>query len=366
MMFTMEKKLAVIFCIALFSLYLIRAGAEEGALRFDERSMHEAVSLAGRWFTIVENEKRLRGISSSYADKYPHGGLIGEEYSEMTTTTGSLTAKHTALNPQFAALFVRMLHDAGIDSGDVVGVALSGSFPSLSISMFAALQTIGARTAIVSSLGASSFGANQSAMTWIDIERTLQRSGGLRYRSDVVTLGAENDTGGGLSAKGIALLTAAAKRNNVTLTGARGFSDAVLQRVAFFSSRKIALLVNIGGNHAMMGNCLHSSSIPNGYHRLVQTCLHEDRGAIFRLNEMGIPLLHILNIRSLAVSHGLPLEPNGEAVSPQLYRTTKANTTMVLLVVAGLSAITFFFFRKNIFTANNGEIRSDKTGQGQQ
>jgi hypothetical protein len=72
------------------------------------------------------------------------------------------------------------------------------------------------------------------------------------------------------------------------------------------------------------------------------------KGAIFRLNEIGIPLLHVLNIRSLAVAHGLPLEPNSDAVSPQLYRTTKADKTLVLLLTGGLSAAVFLFFRENL------------------
>ena len=348
MRFALEKKLGVLFCLALLVLFLINSFGEKGAIRFDEPAMRHAAALAGRWFTIIGEEKKIRGISSASGGASPYSELIGDDYSDITTTLGVLEAKHTALNPEFAALFVRMLHDAGISSGDVVGVSLSGSFPSLSISMLAAMQTIGTQAAIISSLGASSFGANQAEMTWIDMERTLQKKGGLKYRSEMVTLGAESDTGGGLSEEGIAVLQVAARRNNVTLSHPRDFEDAVRQRVEFFTSRKAVLLVNIGGNHAMMGNCVHSSMIPNDYHRVLWTCLHNDRGAIFRLNEMGIPLLHVLNIRSLAVAHGLPLEPNSDAVSPQLYTTTKADKTLVLLLTGGLGAALFLFFRKNL------------------
>ncbi|MCX6136516.1 MAG: poly-gamma-glutamate system protein [Ignavibacteriales bacterium] len=346
MTFALEKKLGILFCLALLAYFLVNSFAERGTLRYDEPGMREATALAGRWFSIIEEEKMLRGISSNSGGISPHSQLIGDEYSDITTTLGVLDAKHTALNPEFAALFVRMLHDAGISSGNVVGLSLSGSFPSLSISMLAALQTIGAEGAIISSLGASSFGANQPAMTWIDMESTLRREGGLKYRSEMVTLGAESDTGGGLSEQGIALLEAAARRNGIALFHPRDFEDAVRQRVDFFVSHRTVLLVNIGGNHAMMGNCVHSSMIPNDYHRVLRTCLHNDRGAIYRLNERGIPLLHILNIRSLAVAHGLPLEPNGYAESPQLHRTKKADKALVLALTTILCAAMFILFRR--------------------
>ncbi|MBE0602904.1 MAG: poly-gamma-glutamate system protein, partial [Deltaproteobacteria bacterium] len=94
-------------------------------------------------------------------------GLIGVEYTDITTTLGSLAAKRTSTNPAFAAVVVDMLYRAGVRPGDAVAVGFSGSFPALNIAVLSAAKALDLRPVIISSAGSSTYGANQPDMTWL-------------------------------------------------------------------------------------------------------------------------------------------------------------------------------------------------------
>lgn len=159
--------------------------------------MLEAAKRQKRAEAVLYLQKLALGLFDGELD--PHRtGLIGVEYSTITTTLGSLKAKRTAANPDFAAYVVRVLTDHGIGAGDSVLVTMTGSFPGMNLAALVALETLNVSSLRVCSLGASSYGANQEAFTWLDIEDTLYRDGMLMYRSDFVTLGGTGDVGGGL------------------------------------------------------------------------------------------------------------------------------------------------------------------------
>ena len=178
--------------------------------------MEEAVALAVKMFGVIEQLKQERNIVSDAHSNVPYDFMIGDEWTEITTTLGSLDAKETSTNPDFAALTVRLLHEAGISGGEKVGVIISGSFPSLAISALAALQTMGVEPVVMSSLGASTYGANQPGATWIDMETALGREG-MKYKSVIVSAGATGDNGTGLPPEGMAVIRNAANRNRVDL-----------------------------------------------------------------------------------------------------------------------------------------------------
>jgi poly-gamma-glutamate system protein len=310
--------------------------------RFDRSSMQSAVGLTTRWFQIIDREKKERGIHPSDGVHGVYQGLLGDEYSELTTTLGSVEAKSTAANPEFSALIVRMLHDAGLDSTCTVGVMLSGSFPSLSIAVLAACQTVGVKVVMVSSLGASSFGANQPGATWIDQEGWLREKGGLRYSSAFVTFGAEGDTGGGLSDEGIAELRQAVERNHAKLVVPVSLHDAIAGRIDLFEENRIKLLLNIGGSQPAMGACVHSTTIPNGFHRTLRSCPDSDRGVLVRMAEAGVPVIHLLNIRDLALKNGISLIPSSDIRESILYKSENVSVLLVILAILSISVGIFF------------------------
>jgi len=216
-------------------------------------------------------------------------------------------------------------------------------FPGLAIATLAALQSLDCRVVLISSLGASTYGANQPDATWLDMENTLCREGDLSYRSELVTPGAEADRGEGLLEEGMPIMRAAADRNGYELFLPTSLSESISVKVALLQRNKIDLLVNIGGSEASIGACPHAVTIPNGFHDKYRPCTCADRGIIAHLAGQGIPFIHLLYVRDLAVRYGVSLEapPSGHG-GEQLYLTRRAHPVMVaanLVIVAGLLVV---------------------------
>jgi len=310
--------------------------------RKDSITMSRASNLASEWFDVIGKVKKEKGLLLPEYENLKYPGLIGLEYSEITTTLGSLDAKYTANNPEFAALTVKYLDDAGIDSNSTVGVISSGSFPSIAISTLAALQTIGAKVVLISSLGASSYGANDPNATWIDMENWLREKAGLKYKSCIITLGAEDDAGLGLQEEGISMLEQAAQRCDVSLYKPKSFEESLHTKLGLFTANHISLLINIGGNQVALGKCPHGSAIKNGFHKIINSCYDSDRGLIFRLAEKGIPVIHFLNIKSLAVEYGLPIAPAQKFIKSDFLYSEKAPhkiQVIIFLIIISLSLL---------------------------
>lgn len=296
--------------------------------------MKESVSLTKNWFSLIEQLKKEREVKTDVPSNIPYRYMLGNEWSEITTTLGSLEAKETSTNPDFSALVVRLLHEAKIKKGDRVGVVLSGSFPSLSISVLAALQTMGIEAVVMSSAGASTYGANQPEVTWIDMESKLIRTGGMKYKSSLVSFGAGEDAGSGLSAEGLQLIRQAATRNEVKLFIPETLIQSIDRRAELFRTARISLLINIGGNETMLGNCPHSTTIPNGFHTTLVNCKDELRGLIARMNEQGVPFIQLLDIKNLAAQYGMDVSPGIMYTrSTNLYSTTRSNKPVLAVIL---------------------------------
>jgi poly-gamma-glutamate system protein len=333
--------------VAIVCGFIMRTYGYEEAERTDSRSMRQAAVLTERWYGIITEEKEKRGIHPPPGIGGAYASLLGDEYSVITTTLGSVESKTAAANPEFGALAVRLLHDAGIDSASTVGITMSGSFPSLSIAVLAACQTIGCRVVMVSSLGASTFGANQPGATWIDQETWLREYGGLHYSSEYVSLGAEGDTGGGLPEEGITEMKDAARRTGARLVVPSGLLDAIQHRISFFLSNRISLLINIGGSQTSLGGCVHAVSIPNGMLAVGTACSDSDRGVVVRMLEQKVPVLELLNIRDLAAKNGLSLSPDTLVRDSILYKDKRARYWPPLLSLVTLAAALFFAMRQS-------------------
>jgi poly-gamma-glutamate system protein len=304
-----KGRLALLALTSLLALFCTRRYAVEEQERADAPAMRRAEDLAARWFVLVAEEKIRNQVPAEVTPAIPYAGMLGAGWSEITTTLGSLEAKRTAANPRWAALMVRLLHDAGVDSTKTVGISLSGSFPSLGICTLAALQTIGARAVVVTSLGSSSYGANQPGATWLDMEEWLLHQGGLRDRTMLLTPGAEGDSGAGMPDEGILLLKQTAVRYGRTLVFSSSYADALHRKMELFTRNGITLLVNVGGSQTSLGTCRHAEMLPNGFHATIPPCADTGRGIIERLAGQGIPFIHLLHVNSMAARYGLPLSP---------------------------------------------------------
>jgi poly-gamma-glutamate system protein len=324
--------------LIVFSVILTGTLVAESLFRKQEplsygATMSGSAEMTARMFKVIEQLKVERGIRSDAVSNLPYSFMIGDEWSEITTTLGSLDAKEISTNPDFSALIVRLLHEAKISKGDKVGVILSGSFPSLAVSALTAIQVMGAEALVMSSIGASTYGANQPEATWCDMESVLKRAG-LHFSTVLVSMGAGEDAGVGLSEEGKAIIKNTAYRNKVDLYIPGSLMESIDKRVGIFASADISLLINIGGNETALGGCSHSLSIPNGLHSTLTVCSDDDRGVIARMSESGVPFINMLDIKDLASRYGIDVSPgNNYSEASALYYTTTTNKPAVGVIL---------------------------------
>lgn len=274
-----------------------------------------AIGLMERSARAVREGKARAGIPIDRRYDPDGTGLIGDEYTDITTTLGSLTAKRTSANPAFAAVVVDMLDRAGVRRGDAVAVSFSGSFPAMNIAVLSAAKAMGLRPVIISSVGASTFGANQPDLTWLDMERVLSEAGIFPWRSIAASLGGIVDTGGGLDGTGIEAGLEAIRRNGIPLieeNGSSTLTEDVRNRMAMFDralgGRPPAAFINVGGSATSVGDGLEGHRIPTGLLRKVPPVRHPERGIIFLMGERGVPVIHLLEIKSIAARYGIPVD----------------------------------------------------------
>jgi len=339
--------LSIIGAISLFFLGFTKFGLIKQTELPEAGLMKKSVRLTEKWFQIISSEKQKRDIISDANSNVEFSGLIGDDFTYITTTLGSLEAKELATNPEFAAIITKYLIEADIDSSSEVGMTISGSFPSLAIATLASLQTIGAKVILFSSLGSSSYGANQPNATWIDMGNWLINKGGLKYKTNILTMGAENDNGSSLQDEGKLILDEAAKRNNEEFYIPQTLEESIELKTKILLENKISLLINIGGNQAAMGACVHAPGIPNGLNNGVKICDDKDRGIISRLAEDGIPYLHLLNIKDLAIKNNIPLEPGiTYGSSRTIYSELTVSKTPVIIMLAVIFTLLIIYKRK--------------------
>ncbi|RPH93983.1 poly-gamma-glutamate system protein [candidate division KSB1 bacterium] len=242
-------------------------------------------------------------------------GLIGEEYSRITTTLGSVKAKRTAAVPDFAAYIVRELLDHGIGKGDTVLITMTGSFPGLNLAVLSAVQTLGVSSLRICSLGASSYGANQEEFTWLDMEDLLVREKILKRRTNWVSLGGSGDVGGGLPAGGKSFLRRKADELKYPILKSRSLKKQTeLRRELFGDPKSYHLLINIGGNQAMLGKGPEGRMLPGGWidpgkSPWTDSATDELSGIVFDFLLSGVPVLNLLHIEDVANAAGIPFDP---------------------------------------------------------
>ena len=270
------------------------------------RTMQSAMS-------VLRAEKQARGLLQPLDIDINQTGMIGAEFTGITTTLGELPAKRTATNPDLAALIVKLLSTLSLPKGAPVVVVISGSFVGADIATLAALEVLDLRPILIASLSASMWGANDPSFNLLDILSALRQRGIIKTKPFAAVIGGEGAIGAGMDKAGLAALRASAERENISLVDARPVSvmiDQLMAKVlqALPPGQKPAAVINVGGALIGLGTCRESYEMPPGL--LPKPVCHDGTpGLVFRLAEQGIPMLNVLNMRRLAIEYGLPFDP---------------------------------------------------------
>lgn len=275
-------------------------------------------------------------------------GLIGVPYSLITTDEGDLDAKLTTLDPNFSAVMVDLMYGIKLKKNDTIAVMITGSMPGANIAVLSACKAIGVYPIIISSLGASQWGANQADFTWLDMEAILYKNDLIPSRSIAASIGGRNDMGRLLSPAGRKILTDNIVKHNVLQINEKRLADNIRERLKIYSSyvplKQYSAVVNIGGGVASLGTSFNQRLLPPGIVKrsdIIEIGKNDGiEGAFSKLIKLNITGLHILNIKSLIENYDLPFAPipNPKIGTGRLYIEERYNLPVValcLIIISG-------------------------------
>lgn len=302
--------------VATGGFWVARKAAPDGASLLPYHGAQvEAAELMKRCTAAIRNYRLRSGLPID-PELDPNGtGLIGDEFTDITTSVGNLEAKRTATNPAFAALMVRYFKEAGLGPGDVVAVGASGSFPALILATLSAARALDLEPITIYSIGASMYGATLPDFTFVDMLALLNQEGLMPYTLAAVSLGGDQDTGEGtLFGDGKHVMEEIARRAGVLVIREDTMVGSIRRRLELYrtlaAGRPLRCFVNIGGAAPNYGNTLASLDFPNGLvMRPPIMSTAPDRGLIFEFTAAGVPVINLIDVRGLALRHGLPVDP---------------------------------------------------------
>ena len=137
--------------------------AAPAVLTSSERLLWEKVRSAQHHLSQWRGEN---SSAASVEDDPWNCGLIGVEWSGITTTLGDLSSKRTACNPAWSIQFSRWYRELGLKPGDPIAIYSSSSFPGLLLNAVAAAEALELDPLLIVSLGASTWGANHPDAPW--------------------------------------------------------------------------------------------------------------------------------------------------------------------------------------------------------
>ncbi len=296
------------------SLWLLIEGVTQGPThpRYVEMLVAaRAVQAASR---MLWAEKQARGLLPPPQADPNQTGMIGSEITIITTTVGNLASKRTTTNPDFAAALVRVIATLDLAAGTPVVIVVSGSFVGGNVAAIAAVEALGLRPVVIASMSASQWGANDPEFNWLDMAALLRTRGVIRARTVAAVLGGGGAVGGGMESAAVATLRAAAARDGVPMVEVRPLTaliDAVLDHVSVSlgDAARPGAVINVGGALIGLGSCRESFEFPPGLTTRPVPCTAGTPGMAMRLAATGLPVLHLLNMRRLALELGLPFDP---------------------------------------------------------
>jgi poly-gamma-glutamate system protein len=303
--------------------------------------------------------KEYRSAQNVYIDDQNdpgRTGLIGDKETLITTDRGSLTAKLTSLNPNMAAAVVDMFKQAKLKKGDNVAVSCTGSLPAVTMAVYSAATVLELDLTVITSVGASMFGANDPDFTWLDMERLFNEKGIFSYRSVAASLGGGRDLGRGLNLAGRDLIEEAIARNEVELVKELSLEKNIERKMAIYiqqADTPYKLYVNIGGGLSSLGNSINGRLVSPGFHRYLSAKNIPLQGTMFLFAEQGVGVMHLLDILKIAQNYDLPTAPDpipepgtGRMFVDERYNVTIAGVALAILIL--LIFLVIFFDHKQL------------------
>lgn len=344
------NELLVIAAIATAALVVVEAFPERTSELY-LKQMLDASQLAGDAMDVLRAERERRGIPIDPIADPAGSGLIGVAMSEVTSNTGNLLAKQTTINPNWAAVAVQLLREAGVQEGDTVAVGISGSFPAMNVALYAALITLRVEPIVISSVSASQWGANHPRFLWLDMERALLDKKVFPIRSAAISLGGAEDRAAGLSEEGVARLRRAIARSKLRFIEPENYAESVVERMAIYhdaaGDKPIRAYINVGGGTSSVGTRRSKFAFQPGINTRTPPRAALIDSVMARFLDEKIPVIHFLQVNRMAQRYGLPLSPQLRPPigSGQIFLQRRYNPALAVGGLALVIGSLFLFMR---------------------
>lgn len=300
---------SIISLAAIVWVKLLRSEPDRGTT-FSQRT---AASLMQEAMLVIQTYCESVGIPIDITNDPNRTGLIGSEISPIATTLGNLEAKRTTTNPAFAAVMVQLLHQAGVSPGDSIAIGCSASFPALMIATLAAAKALSVYPIIILSLGSSSYGATNPDFNLLHIFQVLYQKKIFPTAPRAISLGGDRDVGDDFDPAIRSKLIEQIGQSGIELLYEPDLEKNVARRMNIYlgpgGSNRIAAFINIGGNYANIGTSELVLKLKPGLNRPKTLPVKTERGVLFEMASLGIPIIHLLYIKGLTFDYGLPWDP---------------------------------------------------------
>ncbi len=310
----------------------------------------KAAILMEKSMSILKEKRMESGVFIDDENDPNETGLVGSPFSLITTDEGDLDAKLTTLDPNFSAGMVELMFEMRLQQGDTIAILLTGSMPGANIAVLTAAKAIGLVPIMITSVGASQWGANHVDFTWLDMEEILFNNGFISNRSIAASIGGRNDMGRLLSPAGRDIIISNISKHKLPLIKNTKLAENIDERMKLFSGyrnpKAFSAMINIGGGVASLGTSFNSKLLNAGIVKksdVLDISLREGgiEGVLSKFAKNNVPILHVLNIKSLTELLNMPFAPIPipEIGVGGLYAEEKYNifiATVCLVIISGL------------------------------
>jgi poly-gamma-glutamate system protein len=317
----------------------------------------EASRLAAKAMAILREEAIQRHISTDSINDPNETYLVGTKYSIITAHRVPLTDVLVSLNPNFAAAVVEMLTELKFRRDDLVAVNTTGTFPGLNIAVLSACEVLGIEPIIITAVSSASYGANNPAFTWLDMETHLREREIFSFTTYAASIGGEKDNGEGISPEGRTILLSVIERNNArpissaSLAENIAIRDTMYHKLAENHGKPLKAYIDIGGTITGYGQTVPDTLVKPGINRYSEQQFFSNYGLIQRMVEKQIPILFLGDIKQLALSRGLSITtiPQPQPGQDELFFKERYSVKLAVFFLLCIAVMLFLYIRIEMY-----------------
>jgi poly-gamma-glutamate system protein len=350
-----NQTIFMLFTLSLI-IFLIFKTLPFGKEKIIYKNMVKASKIMLNAMQIIKRCQREKGVFLNKEIDKNQTGLIGVKFSPLTTSIGNLEAKRTTTNPNFSALIVFLLKEAGVKRGDTIAVGASSSFPALILAVLSAGKALNLKILMICSLGASQWGANNPDFDLLDILDCLLKERIFNIKPVAITIGGEKDIGLNINPEVRDFIVNKIKKRGIYFIYEPNLRKNVKIRMNLYKKNaeknRIKAFINIGGNWVNMGEDTEVLKLKPGIVRINKFPSIEKRGVIHEMALNKIPVIHLLYIKGLVEKYGLlwdpvPLPKPGQGGIYQIIKI-KQPSFLIITAIYLLSIFLILIFRNKL------------------